>query len=319
MMNMGLLKAALYRPQGLDSDIPVLPESTIRKELQINTLHCERYNKAVNWKLGIASVIHPNYLQVLTLPMQLEMMISEPFPFKPMGLVHLANHIEFNYLPEQNAKMLLQTSFNGLTWHKNGWVFALLSEGFVNGKLAISATSYYLSRQRHSQVNKNPNVTKDVVFDTVNFDAATSKTTAAPKFAAEMPTIDELLPPFDGSVDMHFPLGIGRQYARVSGDFNPIHLSRWTAKLMGFKQAIAHGMYSKALCLSVILKQEMQSRKGALAQTPMQVSTQFIQPIYLPTRCELNIKREGDSLGFSLSSKNRSKTREHLRTTVVIA
>lgn len=314
MMNMGLLKAAMYSPKRLESDIPVLPESAIRKEIRINTVHCERYNKAVNWKLGIASVIHPNYLQVLTLPMQLEMMINEPFPFKPMGLVHLANQIEVNYLPEQNAKLLLQTSFNGLTWHKNGWVFALLSEGFVNGKLAIAATSYYLSRQRHAQVNKNNDVTSEV-----NLDEVTSKSKVVAKISSEIPIIDQLLPPFDMSVDMNFPLGIGRQYARVSGDFNPIHLTRWTAKLMGFKRAIAHGMYSKALCMSLILKQEMENRKGALAQTPMQFSTQFIQPIYLPTRCELNVKREGDGIDFSLTSKSRTKAREHLRTKVVIA
>lgn len=314
MMNMGLLKAALYSPQRLDSDLPMLPENIVRKEIRINSAHCERYNKAVNWKLGIASVIHPNYLQVLTLPMQLEMMISEPFPFKPMGLVHLANHIEVNYLPEQNAKLFLQTSFDGLTWHKNGWVLALLSEGFVNGKLAISATSYYLSRQRHAHVNKNTDLTNKV-----NSDEANLKTKGAQKNASDMPIINELLSPFDISCDMNFPLGIGRQYARVSGDFNPIHLTRWTAKLMGFKQAIAHGMYSKALCISLVLKQEMESRKGALAQTPMQFSTQFIQPIYLPTSCKLNINRYADQIDFSLTSKSRSKAREHLRTKVVIA
>jgi hypothetical protein len=246
--------------------------------------------------------------------MQLEMMINEPFPFKPMGLVHLANHIEVKYLPEQNAKLLLQTSFNGLMWHKNGWVFALLSEGFVNGKLAISATSYYLSRQRHAQAHKNTDLSSKV-----DIDEAGAGVNNVRQNASFIPTVNELLPPFDISCDMNFPLGIGRQYARVSGDFNPIHLTRWTAKLMGFKQAIAHGMYSKALCISVVLKQEMESRKGALAQTPMQFSTQFIQPIYLPTSGELNINRGGDQIDFSLTSKSRSKAREHLRTKVVIA
>jgi hypothetical protein len=314
MMSMGLLKAALYNPQRLDADTPVLPESSIRKEIRINNAHCERYNKAVHWKLGIASVIHPNYLQVLTLPMQLQMMINEPFPFKPMGLVHLANHIEVNCLPEQNAKLMLQTSFNGLIRHQKGWVFSVLSEGFVNGELAIAATSYYLSRQRHVHVTKHADPTSDL-----SVDEADPMSTLMPTISPEMPIIDDLLPPFDVSYDMSFPLGIGRQYARVSGDFNPIHLTRWTAKLMGFKQAIAHGMYSKALCLSVVMKKEMEHRKGALAQTPMQFSTQFMQPIYLPTRCELAVNRDDDQINFSLSSKSRSKAREHLRTKVVIA
>jgi len=314
MMNIGLLKAALYNPQRLDSDTPVLPESNIRREIRINTAHCERYNKAVHWKLGIASVIHPNYLQVLTLPMQLQMMTNEPFPFKPMGLVHLANHIEVNYLPEQSAKLMLQTSFSGLTRHQKGWVFSVLSEGFVDGELAIAATSYYLSRQRHANVIENADS-----MSSLNVNEANPMNIVRPITQSKMPTIDDVQPPFSLSCDMNFPLGIGRQYARVSGDFNPIHLSRWTAKLMGFKQAIAHGMYSKALCISVVMKKEMEHGKGALAQTPMQFSTQFMQPIYLPTRCELAVNHDDAQINFSLSSKSRSKAREHLRTKVVIA
>ncbi|GAC28057.1 MaoC/PaaZ C-terminal domain-containing protein [Brumicola pallidula] len=314
MMNMGLLKAALYNPQCHKRVIPVLPLSSLRKEIQIDAIHCERYNKAVSWRLGIASVIHPNYLQVLTLPMQLEMMVNKPFPFKPMGLVHLANFIRVNYLPEQSSKLILKTSFNGLAWHKKGWVFAVLSEGFVDGELAISGTSYYLSRQQHNQVNESEALATDMSICEPHFKADNVLETAS-----IMPIVDAVISPFDETIEINFPLGIGRKYAQVSGDFNPIHLSRWTAKAMGFKQAIAHGMYSKAICLSAVLKQEMQNSKRALAQTPMQFSTQFIQPIYLPTRCELKVNSEIDQIDFSLTSKSRSKEREHLRTNMIIA
>jgi hypothetical protein len=311
---MGLLKAAWYNPQRHGFDIPALPVSCLRKEIQINTIHCECYNKAVSWKLGIASVIHPNYLQVLTLPMQLEMMVNKPFPFKPMGLVHLANFIKVNWLPEQNSKLMLKTSFNGLTWHKKGWAFAVLSEGFVDGKLAISGTSYYLSRQKHGQANEKEALATDMSIGELHFKADNAGETAS-----IMPIVEAVISPFDKTIEMNFPLGIGRKYARVSGDFNPIHLSRWTAKVMGFRQAIAHGMYSKAICLSAVLKQETQNSKRELAQTPMQFSTQFMQPIYLPTRCELKVNREMDQIDFSLTSQSRTKEREHLRTNIIIA
>ncbi|MFT6329253.1 MAG: hypothetical protein ACJAYN_001184 [Bermanella sp.] len=316
MMNIGLLKAALYNPQRHDCDIPALPLSSLRKEIQINTIHCERYNTAVRWRLGIASVIHPNYLQVLTLPMQLEMMVNKPFPFKPMGLVHLANFIKVNCLPEQNSKLMLKTSFNGLTWHKKGWVFAVLSEGFVDGKLAISGTSYYLSRQKHNhnQVNENVALATDMSIGELHVKADNGGQTAS-----IIPIVEAVISPFNKTIEMDFPLGIGRNYARVSGDFNPIHLSRWTAKVMGFRQAIAHGMYSEAICLSAVLKQEMQNGKRALAQTPMQFSTQFMQPIYLPTCCQLNVNLEMEQIDFSLTSQSRSKEREHLRTNMIIA
>jgi hypothetical protein len=313
MMNMGLLKAALYNPQLLDCDTPVLPVSSLRQEIQINAMHCERYNQIVNWKLGLASVIHPNYLQVLTLPMQLEMMVSKPFPFKPMGLVHLANQIEVNWLPEQNAKLMLKTSFNGLTWHKKGWVFAVLSEGFVDGKLAISGTSYYLSRQKHVRGNES-----QAVFTGMHSSELNANAQHAEKLPSAIPLVNAVISPFDSTSELNFSLGVGRKYARVSGDFNPIHLTRWTAKFMGFRQAIAHGMYSKALCLSAVVKQEMQNSKWALAQTPMQFSTQFMQPIYLPTRCELSVNHEMNLIDFSLTSQSRSKEREHLRTNIVI-
>ena len=42
----------------------------------------------------------------------------------------------------------------------------------------------------------------------------------------------------------------GRRYALTSGDFNLIHIHAITAKAFGFKQAIAHGMWSKAKALS---------------------------------------------------------------------
>ena len=36
----------------------------------------------------------------------------------------------------------------------------------------------------------------------------------------------------------------GRAYARLSGDWNPIHLWRWSANLMGMKRPIIHGMHT---------------------------------------------------------------------------
>ena len=305
---MGLLQAALYKPEQLLSSAqeqaPVLPNISLCKTISIKSTHCERYHKAVNWKLGIASVIHPNYLQVLTLPMQLEMMVTKPFPFKPMGLVHLANEIKVNYLPEQNATLHLKTSFNGISWHRKGWVFGVLSEGFVNGTLAISATSYYLSRQTHSGAFKSEPT------DTQNIASAMSSLPALNLCAIEAP--------YEHTAELSFPLGVGRKYARVSGDYNPIHLSRWTAKIMGFKQAIAHGMYSKAVCLSAVLKRDIEHRKSNLAAASMTFSTQFMQPIYLPARCKLAVQSAGDSIDFSLVSNRRQKSREHLRTSIVI-
>ena len=45
---------------------------------------------------------------------------------------------------------------------------------------------------------------------------------------------------------------LGRRYAAVSGDRNPIHMHALTAKPLGFPAAIAHGMWTKARCLAAL-------------------------------------------------------------------
>jgi len=65
-------------------------------------------------------------------------------------------------------------------------------------------------------------------------------------------------------------------YARVAGDFNPIHLNDRAARFFGLKGAISHGMWSLA---------------RSLAQAPVPVippgasiETQFLAPVQLPAR-----------------------------------
>ena len=66
---------------------------------------------------------------------------------------------------------------------------------------------------------------------------------------------------------------LGRQYAAVSGDHNPIHLHSWSAKPFGFPRAIAHGMWTKAHCLASLRLPDA-----------FETSVRFKQPILLPSR-----------------------------------
>jgi hypothetical protein len=76
------------------------------------------------------------------------------------------------------------------------------------------------------------------------------------------------------------PLDIGRRYAALSGDYNPIHLWPWSARLLGFKQPIAHGMYSAA---------KVQAALESGGRTIAGMSIRFLKPARLPTRAELRV------------------------------
>ena len=63
-----------------------------------------------------------------------------------------------------------------------------------------------------------------------------------PKPAGEHAPRDPFVPP-TRTGSWVLPADTGRAYAAVMGDYNPIHLWAPTAKALGMKRAIAHGMY----------------------------------------------------------------------------
>jgi len=70
------------------------------------------------------------------------------------------------------------------------------------------------------------------------------------------------------------PRNIGRRYAAVSGDVNPIHLNSLAARLFGFRRAIAHGMWLKARCLAAF--------EGRLPDA-LTAEVEFKSPLLLPS------------------------------------
>ena len=100
------------------------------------------------------------------------------------------------------------------------------------------------------------------------------------------------------------PEDLGRRYAKVSGDVNPIHHYAWTAKLFGFKSAIAHGWWTLARCLAE-MDVSSDTWPGALS-----VEARFLSPVSLPSMVWFAAGPVDDALdgatgtttGFSLRS-----------------
>jgi hypothetical protein len=73
----------------------------------------------------------------------------------------------------------------------------------------------------------------------------------------------------------------GRSYARLSCDWNPIHLWQLTARLFGLKQPIIHGMYLLALA-----ERHAQEQFG---QPITHLAGTFARPVGLPGRIRLSL------------------------------
>ena len=100
-----------------------------------------------------------------------------------------------------------------------------------------------------------------------------------------------------GGVQWRLPGDLGRRYAAVSGDHNPIHLYGLTAKAFGFPRQIAHGMWSTARCLAAL--------DGRLPDA-MTVEVAFKKPILLPGTVALGTAKVDEGYAFSLTKPTTS-------------
>ena len=99
------------------------------------------------------------------------------------------------------------------------------------------------------------------------------------------------------------PGDLGRRYAAVSGDRNPIHLYPLTAKALGFPRQIAHGMWSKARCVAAL--------ENRLPDA-VRVDVAFKKPILLPGSVAFGGRRRTGATGYAFSLTSPKDGAPHL-------
>ncbi len=102
------------------------------------------------------------------------------------------------------------------------------------------------------------------------------------------------------------PAGLGRRYAAVSGDRNPIHLYDATARPFGFRRHIAHGMWLVARCLAQL--------EAGLPDT-YRCEVAFRHPVELPGEVEFASRVDRGRTDFEVRSV--TAPRAHLSGSVV--
>ena len=89
------------------------------------------------------------------------------------------------------------------------------------------------------------------------------------------------------------------EYAAVSGDRNPIHVSKVGAKAFGFPNVIAHGMWTAARLLGTV--------EGSIPERA-RYSVEFGKPVILPAKLGIYARRGGaGDPAWSLTVRNPKK------------
>jgi acyl dehydratase len=216
----------------------------------------------------------PTYPHILAFGLQMAVMADSSFPFGAVGLVHIENTIAQHRRIGLDEELRLTVRPTPLEPHPRGKTFSLVTEAWAGRQKAWEETSTMLRRGGGSDDGaKGQKGDREEPGDGL-------------KAGAEWRLGDDL----------------GRRYAAVSGDRNPIHMHAWSAKPLGFKRAIAHGMWTKARCLAAI-----ESR----LPDAFEVAVRFRKPIFLPGRVEF-LTDAGNEQRISFAVRDAKSETPHL-------
>jgi hypothetical protein len=81
------------------------------------------------------------------------------------------------------------------------------------------------------------------------------------------------------------------RYGRLSGDFNPLHISNWYARRFGFARAFAHPQRAIGQCLGHL---------GATRHVPMELDAWIKGPVFYGARVALRAESRLDEQRFAL-------------------
>lgn len=234
---------------------PVRFEAT---RVKLRRAHIERYRTVCG--IPESPYLPHAFPHVLAMPLHMYIFTAPNFPVKVLGLIHLRNTIRALHPIPVDAELRIVAEWETMRETPTGQEYDLITRAYSNNQLMWEEISTMLAHR------------------------------ATP---GQRPVIERA-----GTTEVKTTIAVsadtGRRYSMVSGDFNPIHLSARTASWFGFKQAVAHGMWSMSRSLG--------AGASYLPDGPVQIDTQFKLPLYLPSEVIFRAQPKETGVDLNLSS-----------------
>lgn len=234
-----------------------LPALSAQQEnMLISPKHLAVFKKMCGYKQG--NKIPATYLQSLAMPMILGILSDKQFPIRAIGKMHVGNKVTVVESFDPRQPVTLKVCIGSSLLTSRGLEWDIDFSAMVDNQLVWTGVSTYLYQ---------------------------CQTGISSRVKPKMIRGDE---PQDWQVQK----GIGRRYGYLTGDCNPMHLSSLTAKLFGFKNAIAHGMWTKSRCIAGLEDQ--------LPESGYSVDVSFQRPVFIPSQVRFYTRQLETGQHFSL-------------------
>lgn len=180
---------------------------------------------------------------VLAGAMQLAVLTHDEFPLRILGAVHVRSVMEQMAPIDPDGRFVMRVALGEMREVEKGTEHDLVTE-------LMTESGFTLWRGLSTNLTLDPKA----------------------KGSKRSGPLD--LHPGEEDVSFDAPGDIGRRYGAVSRDRNPIHLSALTARLFGFKRAIAHGMWTVGRALELL--EHPEGRPGD------RLEVRFKRPLFIP-------------------------------------
>lgn len=197
----------------------VLPRLTAEcASMPVSQENLAAYRKVCGFQSDAFPLMYPH---ILAGSLHLAILAHDDFPLSAMGTLHVRNHVLQHRPLHASETVSVTCTLSGSRIVKSGIELDVSSLVCNKDERIWESISTYLVRGKFGE--------PEDASARAQLEGATPETEVA---------------------KWHIAPGTGRRYAKVSGDYNPIHLTPLTAMLFGFKRDIIHGMWMASSCLA---------------------------------------------------------------------
>jgi hypothetical protein len=230
--------------------------------IRLSQLACSAESRA-EFKLMLnCQTLPPSFLFNIAYRHLGQLLAQAKFPSKLLGLIHLSSEYHVHSVVDWCQTYDLQLTLSDCTRTDKGYVYQIDISLSQAGQLCLVCQNKVLDKDQNYRGGRSVS-TSENSFVLVANNLLTAK--------------------------------LARNYAALSGDYNPIHLSNLLAKLFGMKKAVIHGMYNLHWCLTQV----------PASQHATTIIAQFNRPCYLPSHVALVEMNEHEYGLFSENRQNR--------------
>lgn len=211
-----------------------------------------------------------SYLYVFAQRAQTSLMLDKKFTLAIPGMIHIENSLVLYSDYSTNHPIDIKVAVNVDYKQLGGLKPVFFVEIHQKGKHICSCKSVYIVKRKSRKSSKRSNKEK------------------------------ESIETYSSSLKWQLDSSIAKEYAKISGDKNPIHTSSVFAKMLGFKSSIIHGWYS--ICEIEHIYNKVYKKSAS------EIHLNFNNAITLPSKPIMEFElSDDDSLVFQVKNREGSK------------